>query len=545
MIYRNVCLTLLLTLLFLTPAMNALALFDGDELVTINGAEFTPEDYRHWWREWREPGMDLLETPDKFIDWLLLAQEASDMQLQDNPSYKKKLEVFLKVRALMHLKAEEVDARKTIPTSEELWEAYKKAYVPILNLRMLAVNEEEQANVIKSFLDRGVALEQVADAAGLKNVAEQVDTTGPLRYTRVPPTLQGLALELKPGEAGGPAKFGHAWYFIEVLDRNEGNQADFEAIKQKLIGEALKQQEEELTYQLVQNLKEEYQVQVDEEVIAAIGEGGVDDELGQQLAVKIGQLEVTARFIYEAATKSRRVAGHAGQFGEDFTGAKNRVVNDLLVQTLTGMEALARNFEAVPPLKHTYDFYKKHRLIRELEATVIHPQIQITDADIEAYYQAHPEKYSRAGLVELAVVKTTEYALAEQLIQRIKAGEDYFQVVEPISPAGIQVIKTPLEHLTPVVRAEVEKLANGQVSTGVRDGENLLFIKLVRKGAREMKPLDGLKKQIAIELRAELFKEQRDAIVQQLRDRSTIKLNRSVWKKLNKKLHEDEKRHES
>lgn len=536
---------LLLVLLPLSFPGGGLAFFGGDELVTINGVEFSPDDYRRWWREWREPGMALLETPDEFIDWTLLAQEASDMQLQDNPTYKKKLEVFLKVRGLMQLKAEEVDARKTIPSREDLWTSYKSSYVPILNLRMLAVTGEEQASVIKAFLDQGLAFDRVVEAAGLQGVAEQVDDTGPLRYTRIPDSLQELALQLKPGEVGGPARFGHAWYFIQVLDRVEGTEADFESIKQKLIRDALKKQEGELTHQLVEKLKDDYEAQVYDEVIAAIEPDGIDDVLGRKLAVKIGQLKVAARFIYEAASRSRKSGGHAEQGGESFADAKQRIVNDLLVQSLTGMEALARSYEAVPPLKHAYDFYKKHRLIRELEATVIHPRSEVTDADVEAHYRAHPEKYSRAGLVEVAVVKTSETVLAEKLTERIKAGEDYFKVMEAISPAGVQIKKVPLERLSPVVRTEVVKLAAGQVSAGVEDRENILFIKLVRKGERGLIPLNSARKQIAIELKDERFKAQRAEIVQQLRDRSSIKLNRSVWKKLNKELHEEEARHES
>ncbi len=540
MINKNGWIGLLLLLLLLLPAGRALALFGGKELVTINGTEFTPEDYRHWWREWREPGMELLGSPDEFIDWMLLSQEASDMQLQDNPTYQKKLLVFLKVRALMQLKKEEVDSRKKVPSQEELWAAYKKDYTPILNLRMLALNDQEQANVVKGFLGQGISLDKVADAAGLQGSVEQMEATGLMRYTRIPASLQTVALELPQGEIGGPVHFGHSWYFLEVIERQEGSEADFETVKQKLIRDSLKQQEADLTHQLVERLKVKYDVQVDEDVIAAIQPGGIDDELAAKLAVKMGKTEVPAGFIYAAVNKAQKNRGHADKSAENFAASKQRIVSDLLVQTLTSMEALDRNYQTVPPLKDTLEFYSQHRLIKELEVTVLQPQVQVTDSDIEAYYQQHPEKYSREGLVELAVVKTNEYELAERLTQRIKAGEDYFKVMEPISPAGIQIEKVPLAHLSPVMQAEVAKLAAGQVSAGVKDGENLLFIKVVRKGEREFVPLEKVKGQISNQLKADRFKEQRAAMVKQLRDRSAIKLNRSVWKKLNKELHEEE-----
>lgn len=536
-------LILLLTLLLLAPSGSALALFGGKDLVTINGIEFTPEDYRHWWREWREPGMELLKTPDEFIDFMLLSQEASAMQLQDNPNYRNKLQVFLKVRALMQLKSEEIEARKKIPSKDELWKAYKDGYTPILNLRMLTVNDLEQANVVKGFLDKGVSLDKVAEAAGVKDSAEQMAATGPMRYTRIPNSLQSVALKLKPGEVGGPASFGHSWYFIEVLERQEGSEADYESVKQMLIRDSLKRQEYELTYQLVEKLKANYEARVYNDVIEAIQPGGIANELAAKTAVKIGKTEVAARFIYETVTKAQQTRGQAKESAESFAESKQRVVNDLLVQTLTGMEAMARHYENVPPLKHTFEFYSNHRLIKELEATVIQPRVKIADADIETYYKQHPEKYSREGLVKLAVVKTNEYELAEKLSTRLKAGEDFFKVMEPVSPAGIQVDDIAFEHLSPVVQAEITKLSAGQVSSRAKEGDNLLFIKLVHKGERELIPLEKVKAQISDQLKIDRFKEQRAAVVKQLRNRSTIKWNHSTWKKLNKELNEEEARH--
>ena len=150
--------------------------------------------------------------------------------------------------------------------------------------------------------------------------------------------------------------------------------------------------------------------------------------------------------------------------------------------------------------------------------------------------KANPNTYSREGLVELAIVKTNEVELAKTLNQRLKNGEDFFAVMEPISPAGIQVKKTPLEHLKPVVQDAVARLAPGQAVGGIVDGEEILFIKLVRKGERESVPLEKVAGQIRTHLEEERFKQLKADIVNQLRERSEIELNTSAWKKLKKAL---------
>lgn len=541
MIQKNGFASLLLLLLLLVPLSSShAALWGGSELVTINGTEFTPEDYRNWWREWREPKMTLQETPEEFIDWMLLSQEARDMQLQDNAKYRQKVKVFLKVRTLMQLKSEEIDSRKVIADRDQLWSMYLERFTPILNLRLLALADEEQAGVVEGFLAQGIALDKVADAAGIEQLAEQLEATGPMRYTRIPEPLQVVAVPMKAGEIAGPVKFGHSWYFIEVLERNDGTEEDFESVKQALIYDDLKTQEYKLTHDMVEQLKIDYEVQIYDEVIAAIEPGEISDELAKKIAVKIGETDVPAKIIFAAANKAQSTRGHARKDPEDFSKSKTRVVNDLLVQTLTSREALSRHYEKVPPLQQTYEFYSQHRLIKELDVTILKPQVKITDADIEAYYKENPNKYSREGMVELAIVRTNEQQLAKTLNQRLKDGEDFFTVMEPISPAGIQIKKTPLQHLTPLVQAEVAKLAAGQAAGGIEDGADILFIKLVRKGEREFVPIEKVKGQIRTQLEADRFQQLKSDMVQQLRERSSIKLNKSAWKKLKKALQEEE-----
>ncbi|MCF6188719.1 MAG: hypothetical protein L3J49_14745, partial [Desulfobulbaceae bacterium] len=83
-------------------------------LVTIDGREYSGDDFRVWWENLREKDMVLPETPDPFVDWVLMFREAERMQLYQDPDYRKKVLTFLKARTLMLLKAEEVDSRISI-----------------------------------------------------------------------------------------------------------------------------------------------------------------------------------------------------------------------------------------------------------------------------------------------------------------------------------------------------------------------------------------------------------------------------------------------
>lgn len=517
---------------------------DSDYLVEINDTRLTEEDYRHWWSEWQDPGMAVHESLDDYIDFMLLAQEAKDMQLTENPSYKQKLLVFLKVRALMQLKSEEIDAKKQIPGRDELWTEYVKDYTPVLNLQMIAVQDEEQANVIQGFREAGVPFEKLAASAGLKTVAEQLQSTGPMRYTRIPEELRGSVLELQAGQIAGPVPFGHAWYFIKVLDRQEGTEEDFESVKQALIRKSLKRQEYQLTQELLERLMKQYEVVIDRELIAAIGPDGPPAGDEEKIAISIDTFNIPASFVYASIQKTQETRGHAKRQAEAFAESKQRIVDDILVQTLTEKDSLARHYEQVPPLKYIFDFYSQYRLVKEFEETVVRPEVKVSEQDIANFYQENAAEFSQEGMIEYASVTTNESELAKKISQQLKQGKDFFTIMEPISPAGVKIEKQPLGQLPAEIQAAVKSLASGQIAT-VNEGDNTHFIKVVRSAETQMVPLEAVSEMIQKTLEKRRFDEIRAGYIGQLRERSTIKQNKSAWKALRKQLQEESVKHAS
>ncbi len=482
--------------------------------------------------------MSVHDSLDPYIDFLLIADEAAAMQLSDDPGYKKKLEVFLKVRSLMQLKADEVGAKSVIPQRDELWQAYQEQYTPLFDLRMLAVQDDEQSQQLQQLISQGAPFGALLETAGLVGKAEQFDSTGLIRFTRIPEVLRAAVLPLRQGEIVGPVKYGHVWYFIEVLQRQEGSEEDFERLKQRLIRESLKRQELELTEKLLQQIKQDYSVQVNQAVIDSITEAGVAPGQEDQIAIVIDELKIPASFLYSSIQKGQQLRGNAKRGAETFEATKNRVVNDMLVQVLTEKAALDRHYEEIPPLKPVYEFYRKYRLTKEFERVVVEPQVAVSEEDIEKYYQENGEQFAEQGTIEYAKVTTNEEALAEDIARKLKNGADFFSVMEPISPTGVQVKKEPLAHLSPVIQDAVKSLASGQVVT-VADGANTHFIKVVRAVETNLMPLEQVREMIRKTLEKQQFKDVRKNYVERLRERSTIKVNQGKWQTLRKELLEE------
>jgi hypothetical protein len=145
--YRLIQIFLVCALIIICNAQDANSAWPWQSskiLLEINGVTYTPEDFRHWWTNWREPGMAIPESPDKFIEWKLLVGEAASMDLYNEDSFKHKLNVYLKARTRMILKYDEVDSKITV-TDEEIERRYRKDYSPHSYVTTIYYSSGEEA----------------------------------------------------------------------------------------------------------------------------------------------------------------------------------------------------------------------------------------------------------------------------------------------------------------------------------------------------------------------------------------------------------------
>lgn len=189
---------LLATLLWVQPA--AAWFWDSNILATINGREYSVEDYKSWWQQWREPGMEIPDTPDSFVNFHLKVQEAETMELQTRPAYQRKVSVFRKVRSLMLLREEEILAKVGEPTEAELRELYEQRYLPRFTLLAARFDTQEQA---QTFIDTvaDTTPEEALVAMDLE-VREHLARLEQAYEERLSPEVWREVLSLEPGTWG-------------------------------------------------------------------------------------------------------------------------------------------------------------------------------------------------------------------------------------------------------------------------------------------------------------------------------------------------------
>ncbi len=517
------------------PAAALWGLGEDRSLVTVNDDRLTEADFRGWWKEWREEGMVPPADPDAYIDWTLLWREAEKMQLYEKDSYRRKVDVFLKVWSLMQLKQEEVDGKIPEPGRADLWQAYVNEYAPKVRLRMVRIPDEKKVAAMRGALDRGQSLRDASNAAGGVSVADYMEDSGWLRPFKIPAVLRTAVLEVPVGEKIGPVYWEAAWYFLEVLGREEAKEDDFLKYRDVLTRKWQKQWSATLTTELVEKAKAKYRVSVNAKVIQAIGPVPTSPEMAEWPAITFGDEVITVSALEPLLRKEQ-----ATKPSEAFTVLREQVVNDLLAQTLTGLEAMDRHYENRPPFKSTFEFYKQHRLIKELESELFWSQANVTEEEIRDEYLRHPDRYSAGGRVELTHVETREKELAHKVWKKIANGEDFYAAMKPLVPGEIHPETIPLNHLDEKIRKHLDDMAPGEVKRWEEADGEIVFIKLVRRELSSPRPLDEVSGTIREALRQKRFEELRTRFVQELRKRSTIKTNDKAWESLHHQLLKEE-----
>ncbi len=508
-----------------------------DYLVKINGQKYTEDDFKRWWKYWKEPGMKVPETPDPFIDWNLLADEALALGLDQEPSYQRKLQVFIQVRSLMQLKYDEVDSQIDL-SRRTLWPEYVKNYTPRLKIKALISKDKKEVEAWKAKIKTPQDFDDLFERLLSEGKAKDF---GWERPKTIPEAIKETVISAKPGDILGPLKFHDRYYILYVLEKKGPDEEDFKAVRDNVAAEIKKRESQRLTAELIKRLRKKYPIEIDQEALDKIGLEEPTPELAQKVILKIADKSLTGADLHELLKKEARLRLGKEPDPQSLSKIKERIINDTIAQTLTTWEAINRHYETRPPLKEVYDFYKRHRLVRELEEKIIWPQVKVTEEDARRYYEEHKKDFTRPAQVEMAVIKTQDEQLVRKVYQRIQRGEDFFEVAKEVDFHGARPERRTLESLVPEMREALLKMEPGRISPIIKFkspfGEDwYAIVNLLKRTPEEVHPFEMVKESIEKTLAQQRFEDLKKEYLAKLREKSEIEVNQQKWQRLKKEL---------
>jgi len=188
---------------------------------------------------------------------------------------------------------------------------------------------------------------------------------------------------------------------------------------------------------------------------------------------------------------------------------------------------------------------EKEFLIRRVQAD-IGQNIQLTEDQARAYYDAHPAEFTKAATVTLreilveappfvrdgqrVVNAAEEERLAERaagIRTRLLAGEDFAKVAAEVSDApskanGGLIGPLDLADLAPALQEQLKKLKPGEISEPLRSARGYQILKVEELAEPSLQPFDQVRDLIADKVYVEKRNTEFDAYIRKLRAQAII-----------------------
>lgn len=533
--YKCLGCVFLAVLLWVQPA--AAWFWESNVLATINEREYTVEDYKSWWEQWREPGMEIHQTPEPFVNFHLKVQEAETMELYTRPEYQRKVSIFRKVRSLMLLRQEEILAKVGEPTEAQLRELYEQRYLPRFTLLAARFDTEAQA---QTFLDALTdATPEEALAAMDLEVKDHLARLEQAYEERLSPEVWEHIINLEPGTWGEPYQWHEVWNLMQVEEKHSFDPQHFAHVRSALENQWREQRRAELNRAFQQDLRDKYQVEIHRERIDKLSDAGVPPELEGQAGITFDGSDIALEVLHSAALKEvekRSSSKNDFTFGQ----ALDIVVSDMVAQTITGFEAMQRHYEEHSPFKEVYTFYTQYRLTKELEKMVLKQEdLEVSAEEVKQAYEDQLDRFTVPEMVYMARVETREKKLANQLREKLQRGEPFVEVVRPLTPEGIPSRWSDPSEEPAVLKQALDGAVPGQ-SGVVELDDRVCFFKLLHRQSGQVQEFDQVKEQLRAELEEEKRRQALKNLHERLRSASDVEVNQRVWERIYNDLVEEE-----
>ncbi len=481
--------------------------------------------------------MALPETPDPYIDWLLLSREATQMDFPNDPSFKRQMRIFLQSRTLLMVKYDSVDSQIEV-TDDDIEKRYEEQFTPRFLVQKLVFENEEQALAAwQNLADGQYDAETLAALATAEGGPVQVSESW-LRPKNIDQGWVALLSELEAGSVLDPEQHAKGKTLYYLKDRLGGDDEDLELFRNSIRRELWKEEEDRLTKELIEELRVKYEVKVDEERLAAIDINAPMDTFSDDPVITTNREDVSEKefmLVMERLKKNRPTALEATMDDELAEQYKKEVAFNIIAQSVTNWESLDRHYEEKEPFKWAYEFSYNHRLGTMVEQRLFLPKAEVNDEELLDYYQEHLDVYKQPKIVKLFIIDETQ-APVNKIWAEVAVGKKFTEVLGQYMERLPSAQEVPANHLDPEVKPVVDKLSVGETSPVFQAQGIQVVVHLVEITPEKPIPFERVKDMARTDLKKKKLNMIRQEYLDQLRANSSIEVSPRQWKSIQKEL---------
>jgi parvulin-like peptidyl-prolyl isomerase len=409
-------------------------------VATVNGDKITLEDLRdaiaetHLAKEGEKQDevtqtakIDFGVLLKRLINVQLIVQEASNMGLDELPEIKQEIDNFSKV-TLRSLLREEI--WKDLTLNEKEIEKLYRASVDEVKITLVPFKAEKDAKKAAAEIKAGKSFDNVTAQAVKDKKALGLEAGAFFKVEELAPEIQTLLPKMKPGAISPVRKINrggksvYAFFRLEEKRTTESTLAKEEARK--------KVQEEGRAVAVSKYLRSLYKtgVKTDVKLVESLDYGlkgqGLEKLMAdQRVVVEIaGDKPVTVAEL-SAALQEKFFHGMKNINEKKLKQMKQEVLEEIVQKRLLHREALKRGIDKTEAYQRMYNDFKRNVLFNAFMERVVVPGIKMSDADLRAYYQDHPEEFRSSEMVKMRALAFTKKADAVAVVDKLRKGAEF------------------------------------------------------------------------------------------------------------------------
>jgi peptidyl-prolyl cis-trans isomerase C len=464
--------------------------------------ELTPALYRS-----RKSDGDKLNALFSLVAEKLLAQEASDRQLEGDSLFQSALAEVTKLVARDELYRQEV-ARKVTVRPEEIREGMKRAQ---RELRVRFFFSPDSGTI--AFLRGQMRSARDFDRLTIDSSMQVVRDTATVIWGDAEPAIEDVAYRVAPGSVSAPLRAGDGWYVLRVLSSktNPAYAGISLPVRRERVVSLLRRRKEQVRQgEFLSDILKGRTGFSPPAAFRTFAAGLADvmrrDYAPPSMALSVPLAKELRESLRGILTDTLVVAGSSAWSvdevidrlvrrgftvsGDSVRGVASRlhaVLEEMVVQEILAQEALARGLDRVAEVRRKLDMWRDHYLAGMARRS-LNAAIAVSDEEAYRYLQSGSSRVPIPE-VRLRELRAADPAIMTQAAGLLERGVQFGDVVRRLSSDPRQRERGGLTEFFPVTGRYplgmiAAQLDSGQVYGPLTDSLGLLMVQLV--GRRNM-----------------------------------------------------------
>jgi len=214
----------------------------------------------------------------------------------------------------------------------------------------------------------------------------------------------------------------------------------------------------------------------------------------------------------------------------DRQGGKKKFLDDLISREVLLQEARRQGLDQSLALRERMERVKEQLILDELMKDAAAQPVQISEAELDAYYQSHDDMLVAARQIRGAQIVMANVFQAKDLKHQINQGWNFsklaqrYSLDEKTKADGGEFNFSRKGLLDPAIEQFLLTQKAGAVSDPVETAAGFHLVKVVSRDPDETKHIEAVRQQLKRELYAEKRRKQVEEVLTRLRSSATIRM---------------------